>query len=173
MKPKSGVGAGMRRGPPSLWIWHNKEGHHLHLGTPAPARGCGAGLSLGGGSWLHPSHADKEIIPGVWAPGVRRALDWAPSPLWARHRPAKIDPKNRWRCTEETMTDSQSWGLVLLLLLFWRGARNPRCTRPASGFTGAEASAACSPLPSHWLLWKTFAIFSLGFSVSQCRRLSL
>lgn len=176
MKPKSKVGAGMRRGAPSLRVRHNKEGHRSHGGTPAPAGGHGAGLSLvllGGGSWLHPSPADKEIIPRVRAPGVRRALDWAPFPLSARHHPAKIDPKNWWYCTKGTLTDSRSWVSVLLLLLFRRGTCTPSARDPLWGSPAQRRLGHILLSPAIGCSENTFAIFSLGFSVSRCRKLSL
>ena len=168
---------GMQRGAPSLRVRHNREGDRSHPRDPHSYRGSRGPAC----TWFYwqeghdvTHHVQtKELSPEHGHRGCTELWIGAPFPLSARHQPAIIDPETWWGCTEGILIDDQSWGLVLLLLLFWREARDPRRTRPAMGFTGAEASTAYSPLPSHWLLLKTFTLFPSGFSMSQRRKLSL
>lgn len=174
MKPKSKVGAGMRRGTPILTGSARQRGAQLPPWGPQLLLG-GTTLSLvllARGSQLHPPPADKEIIPQVWAPGVRRASDGAPFPLSARRHPAKIEPETGWCCTGGTLIT----GHGVWFSCFSSSEEEPLSPGACDLLRGSPVQRRLRHIllsPAHWLLLKTFAIFSLGFSVTQCRKLSL
>lgn len=171
MKAQREVGAGMQRGVPYLWVQHNK-GHCSCTRDPSSCWGLRGQLVPGfSGRRLMASPTScrqRNYSPSV---GTRSAqsFGWGPFPTFG----LTLSSRN-W--SQNCATLRGLWSITSHRFSCFSSSEeelHPSCKRPATEFSSTEASTLYSPPNSHWLPLKMFAIFSLCFSMSQCKKLSL